>query len=147
MNAALTRFFALPLPDQLATFEAVAALLAARVRLTLVPQSKSSQWLRPKLGAAPVETKEQPADACATIVRIRSAVQRASRRVPGASCLVQAIAGHRMLGSRGIQSRIRIGVEKTNDVFGAHAWLTVGDTTVLGGPDAAARFVELSRPQ
>ena len=147
MNAALTRFLALPLPDQVATVEALAALVAARVRLTFLPQSTTSQWLQAKLGVAPVETRAQPAETPATVERIRSAVQRASRRVPGSSCLVQAIAGHRMFESRGIESRIRIGVEKTNDAFGAHAWLTVGDTTVLGGPDAAARFVELSRPQ
>lgn len=143
MNGALARFLALPLPDQAATLEALAAIISARVRLSLMSQADISRWLQPLLSGTDVETTANSQGSRGSIERIRGAVQRASRRVPGASCLVQAVAGSRMLAARGLGSRIRIGVEKIDKTFAAHAWLTVGDTIVLGGADASARFVEM----
>ncbi len=48
-----------------------------------------------------------------------------------------------MFKYRGFDAKIRIGVDKVAEDFSAHAWLTIGDTIVLGGVDAAARFVVL----
>jgi hypothetical protein len=147
MMGAVVRFLRLPLPDQAATAEAFVRVVAVRARLTLWSRAKVSEWVRPMLHSATEASSAipNPTDRDATLKRIRSAVQRASRRVPGATCLVQAIAAERMLRSRGVLSRIRIGVAKTDDKLGAHAWLTVDDQIVLGGADASARFVELRR--
>ncbi len=145
MIGALARFARLPLPDQTATIEAFAQLLVARARLSVLPQAKVSEWVSPMMRPASRDAPMKPTGVDATVERIRLAVQRASRRVPGATCLVQAIATQHMLHSRGVQSRIRIGVEKSDGKLGAHAWLTVDDKIVLGGADASARFVELRR--
>jgi hypothetical protein len=53
------------------------------------------------------------------------------------------MAGWWMLKNRAIRAQIRIGVDKVEQNFSAHAWLVVGDIIVLGGADAAARFVTL----
>jgi hypothetical protein len=55
-------------------------------------------------------------------------------RVPWrTTCLVQAVAGYLLLKRRGIAATIRFGVTKNEDGLAAHAWLIVGDQTVLGG--------------
>jgi hypothetical protein len=58
-----------------------------------------------------------------------------SRRIPWrADCLVQALAGQRMLIRRRIASEIRIGTTKHDDGrFEAHAWLVCGPQVLLGG--------------
>jgi len=65
--------------------------------------------------------------------RVAWAVQTAARYVPKASCLVQALAGHILLGAEGYPTDLRIGVRK-NDAgrFEAHAWLESCGRTVLG---------------
>jgi len=58
-----------------------------------------------------------------------------SRRLPWrADCLVQALAGQRMLMRRRIASEIRVGTTKHDDGrFEAHAWLVCGPQVLLGG--------------
>jgi len=144
MPSAVRRFLALPWPDQAATVEALIAVTGARIRLSLFSDSTVSQWLQPKMRAPSLESKSEWLEPGGAVERVRFAVQRASLRVPGASCLVQAIAGSQMLQSRGIASRIRIGIgKKHSTLLSAHAWLTVGDTIVLGGADASHEFEEL----
>jgi len=62
------------------------------------------------------------------------AVAAAARYVPGATCLVQALAARSMLRRGGYDSELHIGVAKGPDrSFGAHAWLRCGGRVVLGG--------------
>ena len=64
-------------------------------------------------------------------------VAAASRLVPGASCLTQALAGQRLLAERGLGSRVRIGVRPDEGGgFFAHAWLLRGDHVLLGGAES-----------
>ena len=139
------RFFALPLPDQAATIEALAVVTAVRFRFSLSSQPRLAHWLQPLIHRSSLEITTKPVGSRGSTDRVATAVRRASARVPGASCLIQAVAANLMLKSRGIASRIRIGVDKSEQALAAHAWLTVDDITVLGGADAAARFVELRR--
>ncbi|WP_338467591.1 lasso peptide biosynthesis B2 protein [Novosphingobium sp. ZN18A2] len=62
-------------------------------------------------------------------------VPRIARRVPWRSdCLVQAMAARRWMLSRGIATRIAIGVDKpAPGDFESHAWLLHGDAIVTGG--------------
>lgn len=71
-------------------------------------------------------------DACE---RVAYAITRLAIRLPWrADCLVQAIAGQRMLLTRGIASEIVVGTAKNSDgSFEAHAWLSQSGATVLGG--------------
>jgi hypothetical protein len=77
-----------------------------------------------------------------TIERVRWAVLKASRFVPGARhCLTQALVAKALLGVDGRPMKLRIGVGK--DETGrliAHAWLESGGTPVFG-----ATHAELSR--
>lgn len=77
-------------------------------------------------------TKTGAANSFGRIIGIR--VERVANRLPWKStCLVRAVAGALLLRRRGVASQIRFGVRKENDKLTAHAWLMVGDTTVLGG--------------
>jgi hypothetical protein len=115
---------------------AEAVPLVARVRLALT--LSSLQRVRARLAASPRRAKRLDAG----VVPLAMSVRRASRIVPGATCLTQAIALQEMLGRRGIASVVRLGVrEEQPDVLAAHAWLTVDGRIVLGGSEAAlARF-------
>ena len=75
--------------------------------------------------------------ACTAVAR---ALPPLVRRVPWrADCLVQALAGQRMLLRRGIASRIVVGTARHPDGrFESHAWLVCGESVVLGGD--VARF-------
>ena len=61
------------------------------------------------------------------------------------SCLAMALAGQILLGRRGIQSRLRIGVKKTEDgSLLAHAWLEGEHGILLGGASSdLQRYVAL----
>jgi hypothetical protein len=55
---------------------------------------------------------------------IHQAVRRASRFMPRATCLTRSLSVHAMLGRRGIDTQLRIGVVKDGaDRLLAHAWL------------------------
>jgi hypothetical protein len=66
---------------------------------------------------------------------VAQAVHRASRHVPwAAKCLVQAMAGKKMLERRGIASTLYLGLAKSPDQgLQAHAWLRCGSQIILGG--------------
>lgn len=78
--------------------------------------------------------------------RIAFVIPRLAARLPWrADCLVQALAGQRMLLRRGIASEIAVGTARGDDgTFAAHAWLTCRGRVVLGGD--IARFAPLIEP-
>ena len=72
------------------------------------------------------------------------AVRAASRCVPGASCLTQALAAQVLLARSGYDSRIEIGVTKDEQRrFRAHAWVVCGNEIVIGGAEVD-RYVPLA---
>jgi len=69
-----------------------------------------------------------------TAQRIGWAIAVAARYIPGSKCLVQAIAGRRLLARYGIAGAIHIGVAKdSRSWLSAHAWVEVEGQTVIGG--------------
>ena len=61
------------------------------------------------------------------------AVEAASRRVPGATCLTQALAAQLLLRRHGFDSQLRLGVARDiGGEFRAHAWLERQGRIVLG---------------
>jgi hypothetical protein len=73
------------------------------------------------------------------VVAVARAVKCASRRVPGSTCLAQALAGWAMLTRRHEGAVVRLGVNR--DAAGgllAHAWLECNGEKVLGGRVASA---------
>jgi hypothetical protein len=70
--------------------------------------------------------------------RIARAVGRASRSVPGATCLAQALAAKVLLERRGHPARVRVGISRTEGTrLLAHAWVESEGRIVLGGTDLA----------
>jgi len=62
------------------------------------------------------------------------AVQLASRYVPCATCLVQALAAQILLGRHGYSGEIHIGVARDAKLgFRAHAWVKSQGKVLLGG--------------
>jgi hypothetical protein len=66
--------------------------------------------------------------------RLVWSIRRASRLVPRATCLTQALALQVLLGRRGYASEIRVGVRRDEEgQFAAHAWLVGADRVLIGG--------------
>ena len=64
-------------------------------------------------------------------------VTAASRYIPGADCLPQAIATRELLRESGYPSSITIGIAKVNGEFRSHAWVTFEEQVIIGGPDVS----------
>lgn len=99
---------------------------AARLALWFVPfrnlQRLVNRFARPSRSSrlnTPVE-------------KLSWSVSSASRFVPRATCLTQAVALHVLLKRAGYQSRLRIGVSSTAGEFESHAWVENQDRVVIG---------------
>ena len=67
------------------------------------------------------------------IGQIAWAVEAASRRIPGTTCLPRAIATHILLGRLGQASELRLGAAlKPQGHLEAHAWVEVSGRVVIG---------------
>ena len=69
--------------------------------------------------------------------RVIWAVRVMATRVPGATCLVQAMVAKYLLERCGRKPCLHFGITKDNGRLLAHAWLDVDGRTVLGGEVAA----------
>jgi hypothetical protein len=111
---------------------ALGALLAWRMGLWIFPLRFLLEGAREPAGSRG-RSAHGPASSVA-VEMIAWAVAAAARYVPGATCLVQALAAQSMLRRGGYASELHIGVAKGPDrSFGAHAWLRCGGRVVLGG--------------
>lgn len=122
--------------------ETVAALLAGWVLVFVIPFRRSAMWLGGT--GTPVDGEAVPAGQIRRAKWVAWRLARLARRMPWrTTCLVQAVAGKLLLARRGIASTIRFGVTTNGGALAAHAWLIVGNDTVLGG-DVAADFQPLA---
>lgn len=71
-----------------------------------------------------------------------AAIDRASRYVPGATCLPRAIALTWMLRRRGVAAAVRLGARSRNGAFTAHAWVEFAGR-VLNDPEIAQEYEPL----
>lgn len=127
------RFAGLSRAERRLFLEAVMWLGIFRAALLAVP----FRLLAPSLGAHMVETpsREEGGERRKLAGAVAQAVHRASRHVPwAAKCLVQAMAGKKMLRRRGVESTLYLGLAKRADQgLQAHAWLRCGGQIILGG--------------
>ena len=83
----------------------------------------------------------------AKAARISWAVSAAAARIPWRStCLIQALAGARMLRRRSIPATLHLGAARNptnSSILEAHAWLRCDDTILIGKSDRE-RFTELA---
>ena len=124
----LRTFLALDSADKIASIEAIALVLYAKV---LIARVAPQRW-RSQFGTAG-KSINSTGD-LATTRRVRLAVQRSLANVSGApNCLPQALAARWMLERRGITPSLFIGTQR--DAAGVarfHAWLKVGEEWVTG---------------
>lgn len=123
----LRRFAAMSPSERRLLMRAFGCVGAVRAGLWILPL----RVVRAKI-ARFREPSRADSDSVNEIVR---AVTTASRYIPGASCLTQALAAQALLARSNHQSRIEIGIAKEGGLFAAHAWLVCGERIVLGGPD------------
>jgi hypothetical protein len=86
-----------------------------------------------------------PAPALMPIEPAVWAVRAVAGRVPGASCLTQALAAALLLRRYGHEATLRVGVARVDGGLRAHAWVESGGRTVIGEP-AAGTFQVLPTP-
>ena len=71
-------------------------------------------------------------------------VRVVTKRLPGATCLLRAIAAKYLLDRHGIRSCLRIGVRKADTAsLEAHAWITINGETVLGRVEDLDEYIPL----
>ncbi len=111
--------------------EAALVLAATRLGLSVAGHVSVDRRLSRWAHRHPVQE-----DAPDAVARVVWAVQGIGRRLPGMTCLVQALAANTMLSRRGVRARVRIGVRPTTRraaPLDAHAWLESTDGRVLIG--------------
>jgi hypothetical protein len=83
-------------------------------------------------------------------LQIGRAVRLASRYVPQATCLTQALTAQMLLNWAGIEAKTLIGVRR-NEKFEAHAWVECGGRVLVGGAAQSATYSPMltleGRPQ
>ncbi|RDI45698.1 lasso peptide biosynthesis B2 protein [Falsibacillus pallidus] len=111
-------------------FEAYFSLAWARI-LKSIPFSQTSKFLGDKMMETPYALNANQTE---LLTNIMEAIQIMSRHTFWESkCLVQAIAGMKMLERRKIDSTLYLGTAKDlNGDFIAHAWLRSGNLFITG---------------
>ena len=110
--------------------------LPAVVSVRLQLWRTTSRHVHERILRRPPGGKDLPATT--TVESLGNAVARASRLVPHATCLTQALALQHLLRRCGLRSRVEIGFLRGDegDVKG-HAWLVFEGRVVIGGTGAA----------
>jgi hypothetical protein len=115
--------------------EAFGAVVLARLGLSFLRYSR----IRAKVDA--VAPRKTVINEDGTPGRCSKAVSFASRVVPKASCLTQALALRWMLNRRGIASTLRFGVARPDgQKLAAHAWLECDGRIIIGGRQSAEKY-------
>lgn len=106
-------------------------LLSFQTLQKMVTRAAQGSLKPRKAGQAPVD-------------KIVWAVRVASRYVPEATCLTQALAAQVLLARRGHPVNLRLGVARSETgEFQAHAWVECQGRVVIGGTTAPLHFTPL----
>lgn len=101
----------------------VLALVRVRVRLWRDPKAAV------RVARGGVEREANPGE----VGQIAAAIGRWRRVIPGATCLVQAIATQELLVAEGHPAELFFGVTVADDALSAHAWVELNGAVVVGG--------------
>ena len=123
----LKRFMGLTTVERSLLFRALFVVGTARMALWSLPVAAARRLVAAAAGVM------DPAYADKSVW----AVKVASRYIPRATCLTQALAVQAMLARAGRDSRVEIGVAKEAGQFEAHAWVVCTDQILIGGPDVS----------
>ena len=131
----------MPLSEWADLLAAQAALLRAQLLVWTRPRG----WLLAP--ARPVAVETAGRDVAPTVRRLALAVERAAEHgLFRPSCLVRAVAVHRMLESHGFTgSGIRVGVRQESGRFLAHAWVDYQGHVLADREWRVKKFADLAR--
>jgi hypothetical protein len=117
--------------DRLLLAEAAFVVPIVRIALTILP----FRFVHRGVAAATRFLRRPASAASRKQERITWAVVVVAARVPGASCLTQALAATLLLVRHGHEATLRVGVAKNDDgTLRAHAWLESDGQAILGEP-------------
>jgi hypothetical protein len=150
----INKFFSLSAAERRLLFRTYVLVWGVRVGLWTAPfavvRRVTNRLARPRHAEASTEASAEAspsssssptiADVTDTIVL---AVSRASRFVPYATCLTQALATRILLGRRGIPTVVRYGAARgPGGKFLAHAWVesAADGRVVIGGTTSPQRY-------
>jgi hypothetical protein len=139
---ALNRFMRLAESDRWLIVETTYYLLCAKIATwtTSTRTLLALGGLDLSVGAADSRVATLPPEIAPAI----HALDKSSRRLPFANCLIRALALRMLLARREIATELHIGARKDeNGQFAAHAWLTYNDIILVGGDDAQDLYREL----
>ncbi len=123
-------------PERWLFVQATVSLLANSVRVHLLPY----RFLEPRLREA---GRVSPRCHC-SVEGVVWAITQAARLVPGATCIVQALAGRTLLHRNGHPAVLRLGVAREADTqLAAHAWLELNGNIVMGNLPPFASYTPL----
>lgn len=140
--AALRIFLEKPISEKLHILKITSYLAWYRFFILSFSFKRLSKQLG-ELNATPVQPNGKPRPEA---LQLADSIRRISEVVPWESkCLVQAVVAKILLKKREIHSTLYLGVRKTDDgsSLEAHAWLDVGEQTILGG-EVADQFTKVS---
>lgn len=126
------RFFSLKREEKKLFLEAACETLLVRIITTLFKTKKYASWLGKTHMETPVvafntETEKQ-------IRAVKTAIARCRHVLWARKCLVESIAGQKMLHRRQIPATLYMGVAKNEKgKMIAHAWLRSGNIWISGG--------------
>ncbi len=121
----LFKFFALPSSDRRIFVLAAIWMIMIRAALWVAPFQLLRRWL--------ARASERGQSARITKSQIVWAVKAASRYVPLASCLTQALTAQLLLRQNGYDAVLRIGVAlRSRRKLQAHAWVECEGSVVIG---------------
>ena len=136
--ATLIRFISATRRERSVGVRAFAWVVLYRIGLWIMPFRVAKKWT--VNGAA----ENSIAYDDGVVTEIVRGVRFASKFVPYASCLTQALAARRLLRASGHVAQLKIGVAKSTGDFEAHAWLEIDGHIVLGKQRMHSRYAVLS---
>jgi hypothetical protein len=138
-------FLGLPAGERRLLVVATPIVSVIRLLLWILPSAIIIRGVR---SIATVGSRATTRPEVAPPLLITRAVERVSRRVPGATCLTQALAAQILLYHHGHASSLCLGVARgASGDFRAHAWLEAEGRILIGdrGVHGLTRLPDLSR--
>lgn len=126
------RLFTIPAHERRLILAALPIIVAARLGLWLLPLPQLQRFLH-RLADATV-TAPAHSDYAGRAAR---AVRRASRLVPGATSLTQALATMTLLRRRGLVGRLQLGPYPGRGTSSSYAWVEFGGRVIIGATTPA----------
>jgi hypothetical protein len=137
----INKFFHLMSDEKSLFIKSMFLLYLIRLGLWILPFQKL-RILLTKEGKVTIPTENSHQRQVKNVAR---AVTAASRYVPSATCLTQAMAVIVLLNRRGHRAQLRIGVAKgLNGQLEAHAWVEMRGQIIIGYQGDLSRFSVLS---